>query len=130
MLEAAACGRPLIAADVPGCREVVRPGATGILVPPHDVDALAGSIAALARDPARRATMGRAGREWIESGFTDEIVARDTLALYHSALADRGRFPAPQEKRKTPVIDRVILSHRDPGTEKRDREISGKSRSA
>ena len=102
LLEAAACGRPLIAADVPGCREVVRPGTTGILVPPHDVDALAGSIAALAGDPARRAAMGRAGREWIESGFTDEIVARETLALYRAALADRGRFPAPQEKGGNP----------------------------
>src|SRR5207245_10998774 len=40
LLEAAACGRPLIAADVPGCREAVRPGETGLLVAPHDVEAL------------------------------------------------------------------------------------------
>jgi glycosyltransferase involved in cell wall biosynthesis len=98
LLEAAACGRPLVVADVPGCREVVRAGVTGILVPPHDVDGLAEAIAALAGDPDRRAAMGRAGREWIEYGFTDEIVARDTLALYHTALADRGRFLAPQEE--------------------------------
>ena len=38
VLEAAACGRPLIAADVPGCREAVRAGETGLLVPPHDID--------------------------------------------------------------------------------------------
>ena len=100
LLEAAACGRPLIAADVPGCREVVRPGVTGILVPPRDVEALAEAIAALAGDPVRRAAMGRAGREWIERGFTDEIVARETLALYRAALADRGRFLGPQEKRE------------------------------
>jgi glycosyltransferase involved in cell wall biosynthesis len=103
LLEAAACARPLIAADVAGCREVVRPGVTGILVSPHDVDGLAEAIAALAGDPARRAAMGRAGREWIEYGFTDEIVARDTLALYYAALADRGRFPAPQEERDDKV---------------------------
>jgi glycosyltransferase involved in cell wall biosynthesis len=103
LLEAAACARPLIAADVAGCREVVRPGVTGILVPQHDVDGLAEAIAALAGDPARRAAMGRAGREWIEYGFTDEIVARDTLALYHAALADRGRFPAPQKERDDKV---------------------------
>jgi glycosyltransferase involved in cell wall biosynthesis len=102
LLEAAACGRPLIAADVPGSREVVRPGVTGILVPPGDVDALAGSIAVLAGDPARRAAMGHAGREWIESGFTDEIVARETLALYRAALADRGRFLGPQEEQENP----------------------------
>ena len=98
LLEAAACGRPLVAADVPGCREVVRPGATGILVPPHDVDGLAGAIAALAGDPARRAALGRAGRELIECRFTDEIVARETLALYRFALAERGRFPVAWEK--------------------------------
>jgi glycosyltransferase involved in cell wall biosynthesis len=102
LLEAAACGRPLIATDVPGCREVVRPGATGILVPPRDLGALAGSIAVLAGDPAKRAAMGRAGREWIESGFTDEIVARDTLALYRAALTDRDRFRAPQQRMKNP----------------------------
>jgi glycosyltransferase involved in cell wall biosynthesis len=126
LLEAAACGRPLIATDVPGCREVVRPGATGILVPPHDVDAFAGSIAVLAGDPARRAAMGRAGREWIESGFTDEIVARETLALYRTALADRGRLPGVIEQK----IDRIIISRRHPGIERPNREIRRKSRSA
>ena len=94
LLEAAACGRPLVAADVPGCREVVRPGATGILVPPHDVNGLAEAIAALAGDPARRAALGRAGRELIECRFTDEIVARETLALYRAALVESGRAPA------------------------------------
>jgi glycosyltransferase involved in cell wall biosynthesis len=88
----------LVATDVPGCREVVRPGATGILVPPHDVDRLAGAIAALASDPARRAALGRAGRELIECRFTDEIVARETLALYRAALAERGCFPVLREK--------------------------------
>jgi glycosyltransferase involved in cell wall biosynthesis len=86
LLEAAACGRPLIAADVPGCREAVHAGETGLLVPPHDIDALAGAIAALADDPQRRALMGRAGRQLVERHFTDEIVARETLALYRAGL--------------------------------------------
>jgi len=89
LLEAAACGRPLVAADVPGCREAIRPGETGILVPPHDVEALAEAIASLAGDPPRRARMGRAGRALIECRFTDEIVARETLALYRSCLRAR-----------------------------------------
>jgi len=89
LLEAAACGRPLIAADVPGCREAVRPGETGLLARPHDVEALAEAIAALAADPARRARMGRAGRALIECRFTDEIVARETLALYWAGLQAR-----------------------------------------
>jgi glycosyltransferase involved in cell wall biosynthesis len=97
LLEAAACGRPLVAADVPGCREVVRPGVTGILVPPHDVDGLASALAQLAGDPARRHALGRAGRRLVECRFTDGIVARETLALYRAALAERHGFPAARE---------------------------------
>ena len=89
LLEAAACGRPLIAADVPGCRETVRPGESGLLVPPHDVEALAEAIADLAADPRRRAAMGRAGRALIERRFTDQIVARETLALYQAGLREK-----------------------------------------
>jgi glycosyltransferase involved in cell wall biosynthesis len=89
LLEAAACGRPLIAADVPGCREAIRRGETGLLVPPHDVVALAEAIAALAADPQRRARMGRAGRALTERQFADEIVARETLALYRAGLQAR-----------------------------------------
>jgi glycosyltransferase involved in cell wall biosynthesis len=95
LLEAAACGRPLIAADVPGCREAVRPGETGLLVPPHDVEALAAAIAALAADPLRRTAMGRAGRALIESQFTDEIVARETLTLYRAGLSQQRRENDP-----------------------------------
>lgn len=91
LLEAAACARAMVTADVPGCREVVRADETGILVPPHDVDALAAAIAALAGDPARRAAMGRAGRELIEREFAEDIVARQTLDLYRAALAERVR---------------------------------------
>jgi len=86
LLEAAACGRPLIAADVPGAREAIRPGVTGLLVPPHDIEALAEAIAALAADPQRRARMGQAGRQLVERHFADEIVARETLALYRAGL--------------------------------------------
>jgi glycosyltransferase involved in cell wall biosynthesis len=97
LLEAAACARPVVATDVPGCREAVRAGETGVLVPPHDIDALAEAIAELAADPARRRAMGQAGRALIEQQFTDAIVARETLALYSTALAGRGRFPAARE---------------------------------
>jgi len=82
LLEAASCGRPIIATDVPGCREAVLPGETGLLVPPHDPAALANAIAALAGDPERRAAMGRAGRALVEREFSEAIVVRKTLALY------------------------------------------------
>ena len=89
LLEAAACARPIVASDVPGCREVVRLGETGILVPPRDVEGLAAAIAALAGDPERRAAMGHAGRALIEHDFAEEFVARQTLALYRAVLQER-----------------------------------------
>jgi len=81
---------PLVAADVPGCaRRCARrdrpPRA------PHDVDALAAAIATLAADPGRRARMGQTGRALIEAQFTDEIVARETLALYRAAIRIGGK---------------------------------------
>ncbi|MGH7060446.1 MAG: glycosyltransferase family 4 protein [Stellaceae bacterium] len=82
LLEAAACARPIVASDVPGCREVVRSGDTGLLVPAHDIPALAEAIATLAADPARRRMFGMAGRALVERELSDEIVARRTLALY------------------------------------------------
>src|SRR5207302_2514509 len=50
LLEAAACARPLVASDVPGCREVVRPGVNGILVPPDDPATIADALARLIAD--------------------------------------------------------------------------------
>ena len=107
LLEAAACARPVVAADVPGCREAVRAGETGLLVPPHDIDALAEAIAELAADPGLRARMGRAGRALIEQQFTDAIVARKTLALYRTILKERGHSAVPAEKSadKSPAVE-------------------------
>jgi glycosyltransferase involved in cell wall biosynthesis len=91
LLEAAACARPIVTSDTPGCREAVRTGrdASGILVPPRDVGALADAIAGLAADPERRLAMGRNGRALIETEFAEEIVAGATLSLYCQALAAR-----------------------------------------
>jgi glycosyltransferase involved in cell wall biosynthesis len=96
LLEAAACARPIVAADIPGCREVVRPGETGILVPPRDVAALAAALAALAGDRARRRAMGEAGCRLVERRFAEDIVIAETLALYRTLLDRRpepGRSP-------------------------------------
>ncbi len=59
VLEAAACGRPAVASDVPGCREAVQHGVTGLLVPGRDPPALAAALAGLAGDGDRRRAMGR-----------------------------------------------------------------------
>jgi glycosyltransferase involved in cell wall biosynthesis len=89
LLEAAACARAIVASDMPGCREIVVPGETGLLVPPHDAGALASAIATLAGDPVLRRRMGDAGRARVCAEFADEIVAEETVALYRAALADR-----------------------------------------
>jgi glycosyltransferase involved in cell wall biosynthesis len=98
LLEAAACARPIVANDVPGCREAVRSGETGMLVPARDVGALAAAIAALAADPGLRQRMGLAGRSLVERDFAEGIVVRDTLALYFAVLHEKHRlasFPPP-----------------------------------
>lgn len=89
LLEAAACARPIIATDTPGCREIVRHGETGLLVPPHDIAALAEAIAALAVDPARRQAMGAAARKFVERDFAAPVIAEQTLALYRDMLRER-----------------------------------------
>ena len=89
LLEAAACARPIVATDMPGCHEVVRHRETGFLVPAGDVDALAAALAALARDPALRRRMGQAGRALAEAEFGEADVAQRTLALYRTVLRER-----------------------------------------
>ena len=88
LLEAAACGRPIVATDIPGCREVVRHGETGLLVPPYDVAALAEAVGALAGDPAPRQAMGRVGRELVEREFAEPVIVAQTLALYDELLRE------------------------------------------
>ena len=91
MLEAAACGRAIVATDVPGCREVVQHGATGLLVPPHDTGRLAEALAMLAGDPATRRAMGCAGRALAERDFAEPTIAAQTLGLYRAMLEHKGR---------------------------------------
>lgn len=87
LLEAAACGRPVVTTDAPGCREVVRPDETGLLVPPGEVEALAGALARLAGDEALRRAMGEKGRRFVEATFSERLVVTQTMALYRELLA-------------------------------------------
>ncbi len=86
LLEAAACGRPIIATDTPGCRDVVVHGETGLLVPSRDPESLANAIIELARNPGLRERMGKAARERVEQHFSLEMVVGRTLAIYSSIL--------------------------------------------
>jgi glycosyltransferase involved in cell wall biosynthesis len=86
LIEAAACGRAIVTTDVPGCREVVRNGDNGLLVPAKDANALAGALKALILDPGLRAMMGVRGREIAVREFSEERVIRETLAVYRELL--------------------------------------------
>jgi glycosyltransferase involved in cell wall biosynthesis len=86
LLEAAACGRPLVATDVPGCRDIARDGLNALLVPLHDTDALTDAIDHLALDPQLRRKFGRAGRELVELQFSSQRIGRDLVALYRRLL--------------------------------------------
>jgi glycosyltransferase involved in cell wall biosynthesis len=86
LLEATACGRAIVATDAPGCREVVRHGENGFLVPPHDLEALTSAIGKLLRDPALRAQMGARGRGIAETEFSEAQVVAETLAVYQGLL--------------------------------------------
>lgn len=86
LLEAAACGRPMIAADGPGLREVVQDGVTGLLVPPRDPVALANALQRLAEDKMLRDTLGQAARSLAEREFGEGVVVSRTLELYRTLL--------------------------------------------
>jgi len=90
LLEAAACGRAMVATDVPGCRAVAIPGETGLLVPPDDALALAAAIERLMDDTALRRRYGAAARCLAETRFSAEAIGQATVALYRRLLAARG----------------------------------------
>ena len=86
LLEAAACGRPVVASNIPGCRRVVVEGETGLLVPPGDAPALAAALARLVQDGAMRKRMGEAGRRVAVERFTDSKINSATLQVYQHLL--------------------------------------------
>ena len=87
LLEAAASGRPVIATDVPGCREIVINEENGLLVPVKNAERLARAITRLAENKQLRIKMGEFGRKLVESEFSVDIINRRTLALYERALS-------------------------------------------
>ncbi|CAB3628581.1 glycosyltransferase family 4 protein [Achromobacter aegrifaciens] len=87
LIEAAACARAVVTTDVPGCRDAIEPGETGLLVPVRDAQALADAIARLAEDPALRQSMGAAGRALAEREFNIDRVARIHVEIYDALSA-------------------------------------------
>ena len=87
LLEAAACGKAIVTTDVPGCRDIVRDGINGILIPPRDPSALATAITRLLSDKSMRETMGCRNREMVEAQWAGPRIISQVLALYHDMLA-------------------------------------------
>tara|TARA_Y100000588_G_scaffold282667_2_gene299886 strand:- start:2226 stop:3392 length:1167 start_codon:yes stop_codon:yes gene_type:complete len=88
LLEAAACGRPLVASDVAGCREVCRHGVNGTLVPPRASDELATAILNVMSSSALQVAYGTAGRRIVESEYSIEQIGQQTHECYENILSD------------------------------------------
>ena len=86
-LEAMASGKPLVATNIPGCREAVVEGETGFLVPPRNPPALADALQRLIASPELRASMGAAARLRAEQNFADSIICRQTLLVYEALVS-------------------------------------------
>lgn len=88
LIEAAACSRPIITTDVPGCHEVVADGVNGLLVPVKNSEALETALMKLIQDQPLRKKMGAAGRCRAIEIFSTTQIDQETYAVYQKALAD------------------------------------------
>jgi glycosyltransferase involved in cell wall biosynthesis len=89
MLDAMACGTPIVGTIAGGIPEAIEDGRTGLLVKPHHPDELAAAIVRLLNDPALRIDLGAAARASVERSFSVERMVEGTLAVYQSRLAAR-----------------------------------------
>lgn len=89
ILEAAACGRCLLVTDVPGCRDFVRNGQEGWLVPVGDVQRLAELIRTLFNNREQIRSAGQRARERVLAGFTEDHIIQAVRAMYEAALLSR-----------------------------------------
>lgn len=89
LLEAMALGKPVVASDVIGNRDVVRNGETGFLVPPGNAEALAEAITALLQDPVKALAMGQRAKERVVTQFSLESMVRQYESLYEETLREK-----------------------------------------
>ncbi len=99
LIEAAATGLPVVTTNTPGCREIVRHGENGFLIPPHDIDALVDSMKDLIVDSDLRKQMGKRSREIAVKAFSVETVANLTIELCEQLLGNRSLQKAPAQPR-------------------------------
>ena len=95
ILEAMALAKPVVSTRLAGVPEMVEDGQTGLLAPPDDPGALADAFQALATDPARRASLGEAGRKKMEARFSAADTSRRLAELFYQSS---GRAAAPTHR--------------------------------
>jgi len=88
LLEGAACGRPLVATDIPGCREIVLDGENGFLVPPHDPKAIAEALRKLIVNPELRREMGLKSRSLVLEHFSAKTINSQTIEVYDALVGE------------------------------------------
>lgn len=84
LIEAASCGRAIIATDLPGCNDIIKDGYNGLLITPNNAKYLAEQIAVLLEDKQSLIKLGRNGRNRVLKKFDQKIVLKKTLSIYSS----------------------------------------------
>ncbi len=115
LIEAAAVGRAIVTTDVPGCREIVRHGQNGLLVPIKDPVALAEAMQFLIENSGARARMGKKGRRIAVAEFSVDRVITETIEVYHTVLDKEqrrspGRLPEAMKRSLDVVLSSVALA--------------------
>ena len=88
LIEAAACGRPIVTTDVPGCREIVEHEVNGYLVPARNANALAEALTKLISDPSLRKIMGSRSRKIVANNFSIEKFISESFEVYRSVIKE------------------------------------------
>jgi glycosyltransferase involved in cell wall biosynthesis len=104
LIEAAAWGTPTVATAVGGVQDVVRDGATGLLVPPQDPVALATQLLTLLDDPEGARRMGEEGARWVRHRFSEARLADDLTELYRELLARKSPRAGLRGTSRTPAL--------------------------
>jgi glycosyltransferase involved in cell wall biosynthesis len=107
LIEAAASGRPIVTTDAPGCRELVRPGVNGIIVPSRDASSLAGALRFLIENPEARIAMGANNREVAVQEFSQELVIAQFMTVYRDLLRAASLGPTAPGQAHTAAKERL-----------------------
>ncbi len=108
LIEALAAGKPIVATDIEGNREVVDDGETGLIVPPADSSSLADAVIALAADRPRAARLAQNAKAAARQRFSEQRMVQEILAQYDRLIAGAGQRMKPETVLGTPTrVERV-----------------------